>query len=1433
VSRIASLAIAAALLAGMTGAVLATAQSQPQQPDVRPHLLLVPADAEGTAALARTDARVLARYESFSLVEAKGGDDERLRGAGAERRDDMRTVETAAGEIDPRSERSSLAAKEAPDRQETLALVQFVGPPKEAWLERLRRTGVRVLTYQAQNAYVVHAQGEAVGRLAAVVGTDPVVRAVSVLTATDKVERVSRPWGRWAVTTVAGAVGADVRNDAAQAGLAVGAPSTVGALRTQYLALSADEVEDLALDPSVVAIEPDREPELLDERAAQIVAGNLDPPGFTLPGGAGYLGWLVDPSRIPDQTTFDDTIDVTDTGLDGGIDPPAHPDFREQGSASNDDRVSYVNNHTGETPSDCSGHGTNTASIATGYNTSGGSDFRDGEGFNHGLGVAPFARVGVSKIFPSCGAQFAQPNYGNVAAEAHLDGAVISNNSWGEGNNDSWGTYSSRSRLYDRLVRDARPSDSAFPLAGNQQMVEVFAAGNDGDDNPRFADEGYGTISAEGSAKNVITVGASESVRLSGTDGCGVTDAQANSARDIVNFSSRGPTDDGRLKPDLVAPGTHITGARPQHAGYIGNGVCNNFPGTTWYTVHSGTSQAAPQVSGAAALVRRWYRHTQLNDDPSLEGPSPALTKALLVNNATDLAGGDNGKGDTIAAGPNTDQGWGRVNLGNIFDSTTRRYRDQLPADILNDSGHTRVRAYSVPDPNRPIKVTLAWTDAPGPTSGDPVVNNLDLAVDAGGRTYKGNVFSGSTSRTGGTADARNNVESVYLPAGSATRIGVTVRGTSIAGDGVPGVGDDTDQDYALVVSNAQGLPPTPVLSGEAPQVTDADPGGDGDGALEPGESFGLRQGIWNGGSGTATGVQGTMSAPSPLSFTPVTRAYDPIAPRTSSTNSTPFDGQLAATATCGADVTATLSLDTDQGTQEVPVALPTGSAGSATPRSAVDVPLPIPDDSSTGATSSLNVAGAGLVKDVDVSISRITHGWVGDLTVQLTGPDGTTVTLADHPGGPDNDGDDFVNTVFDDEAQSNISSGTAPYAGSFRPQNDELSRFDGKNKQGTWTLRVRDLAEGETGILEEWGTITRKATCGPEGDVVNPVVSIDTPVAGSTTSDSTPQITGHAGTAPGDLPTVTVRIHRATGGLVQKINLDTAAGTWSTTAASLPDGAYVVRAEQSDSSGNAGVSAPVAFRVDVPEPPPPPPPLPPPPPPTPLPQTPTPPPAQAPSFVLAPAEERLADALAGRLRVIAACASACQLDAEVRVSSKASRSLGLGAKSTSLGTASKRVGRAGTVAAVVRFNTRARTAIRRTATTVATLHVTLATRGRTLVLRRAISLRRSAGLKRVVARGLRLWTGCSDRCTMSGRLTLSASGARRIGLKPGRSARMTVAAGEAIAPSGTTSLLALKVRPVARKAMSKARRVDALLEAVAGADPVTRTAKRGITLHR
>ena len=296
-SRLASLIIIGLVIAALTGGALADAESQPA--DTSRHLLVVPDTPEAMAALARTDARVVASYESFALVEAAGADDERLRAAGADRRDDMRSVRTAAGAIDPRAERRSLAGKEAPERDEALTLVQFAGPPKDAWLDRLRDTGARIVSYQPENAYVVHAAGtEQVERLAALVGGYAPVRAVAVLTAADKLEAGRVATGMYAVQTVAGGAGADARADAAGAGAAVSSAVALGALHTQYLRLSAAEAADLARDPAVVAIEPYAEPGLADERAAQIVAGNLS--GFA-PSGPGYLDWLIDPARILDR----------------------------------------------------------------------------------------------------------------------------------------------------------------------------------------------------------------------------------------------------------------------------------------------------------------------------------------------------------------------------------------------------------------------------------------------------------------------------------------------------------------------------------------------------------------------------------------------------------------------------------------------------------------------------------------------------------------------------------------------------------------------------------------------------------------------------------------------------------------------------------------------------------------------------------------------------------------------------------------------------------------------------------------------------------------------------------------------------------------------------------------------------------------------------
>ncbi|MBS1791589.1 MAG: S8 family serine peptidase [Acidobacteria bacterium] len=439
------------------------------------------------------------------------------------------------------------------------------------------------------------------------------------------------------------------------------------------------------------------------------------------------------------------------------------------------------------------GHGFLNSHIIGGLNTGTGSANEDSNGYNYGLGIAPWARVGITAIFGNGSSSPAA--WENTA---YTSGSRISSNSWGF-QTQSGGPiadYDSNSQAYDSIVRDAQTG-----ATGLQQLTVVFAAGNDG--------SGSNTVSTPATAKNVITVGAGENVRQTGTDGCGIGNTGADSANDIISFSSRGPVNsaggDGRVKPDIIAPGTHIEAGVPQ-SNYDGSSVCNQYwpSGQTLYGWSSGTSHSCPAVAGGAALVYQDF----LNN--GLGAPSPAMVKAILMNSAAYMTG--TGAGGNL---PSNSQGMGRMDLGRAFDGSSRVLTDQT--QVLGATGATYQLTGSIVDTGKPFRVTLAWTDAPGPTTGAPWVNNLDLEVTVGGVTYKGNVFSGANSTSGGTADGKNNVESVFLPAGTSGNYTVTVKATNIAGDGVPGNSDTTDQDFALVIYNANGSVATNPTIGVSP----------------------------------------------------------------------------------------------------------------------------------------------------------------------------------------------------------------------------------------------------------------------------------------------------------------------------------------------------------------------------------------------------------------------------------------------------------------------------------------------------------------------------------------------------------------------------------------------------------------------------------------
>ncbi len=130
--------------------------------------------------------------------------------------------------------------------------------------------------------------------------------------------------------------------------------------------------------------------------------------------------------------------------------------------------------------------------------------------------------------------------------------------------------------------------------------------------------------------------------------------------------------------------------------------------------------------------------------------------------------------------------------------------------------------------------------------------------------------------------------------------------------------------------------------------------------------------------------------------------------------------------------------------------------------------PVIVPDGSSTPAVSTVTVSGvSGRIFDVNLRLN-ISTTYDGDLTATLVHPDGTRVVLFSRVGGS---GDNFTDTVFDDQASTRIDFGTAPFTGSYRPF-ELLSTFNGKSPNGTWRLEILDPFADDQATLNNWDLI-------------------------------------------------------------------------------------------------------------------------------------------------------------------------------------------------------------------------------------------------------------------------------------------------------------------------------------------------------------------------
>ena len=355
----------------------------------------------------------------------------------------------------------------------------------------------------------------------------------------------------------------------------------------------------------------------------------------------------------------------------------------------------------------------------------------------------------------------------------------LSNHSYGyNAGTADMGVYNDESVETDRLA-------VAMPY-----YLICWAAGNEQD--LLTAKGGFQSITYNGLSKNILTVGAVNDAVSGGV--------RSPSAGTMSDFSSWGPSDDGRIKPDVVA-----------------NGVTVNSPidtSNTAYASYSGSSMAAPSATGSAALLAQLYAREFAG-----QRMRSSMLKALLIHTADDLGN----------AGPDYKFGWGLINVKAAAD-VIMAHKASLAApkmieDTLTAAVISRTHTFQW-DGVSPIRVTLCWTDPVGTAQADNSRNpnlrhNLDLTVTTPGSTlmrpyvmpFVGNWSDAAMNSVATTG--KNNVDSVEQVYVSAPNQAGTYTVT-VSRDGAL---TTSSQTYSLIVTGGANVEtnPPPVVSLTAP----------------------------------------------------------------------------------------------------------------------------------------------------------------------------------------------------------------------------------------------------------------------------------------------------------------------------------------------------------------------------------------------------------------------------------------------------------------------------------------------------------------------------------------------------------------------------------------------------------------------------------------
>lgn len=325
-----------------------------------------------------------------------------------------------------------------------------------------------------------------------------------------------------------------------------------------------------------------------------------------------------------------------------------------------------------------------------------------------------------------------------MAAEA-ADGLLVSNHSYGYirgWNSNVWygdstisteedyrfGFYDINTKNWDEVAYNA-PFYLIVKSSGNDR--------NDVGDGSYPPDGPWDCISQQAVAKNILTVGAVYDITGGYSQPSNVV---------LASFSSCGPVDDGRIKPDIVANGIDL--------------ISSYSSADDAYSSSSGTSMSTPSVAGSVALLCQHWENTY-----GLGSKMRSATAKAIIINTADEAGAN--------AGPDYEFGWGLMNT----ESAALKISEDLTTDVITEhylaEGETYTRSITT-NGTSPIRVTLVWTDPPGTPPAallDPtdvmLVNDLDLVITSGANTYYPWKLDRDIPDGAATNSTENNVDNV------------------------------------------------------------------------------------------------------------------------------------------------------------------------------------------------------------------------------------------------------------------------------------------------------------------------------------------------------------------------------------------------------------------------------------------------------------------------------------------------------------------------------------------------------------------------------------------------------------------------------------------------------------------------------------------------